>query len=298
MSASSTPAGSSSAATASLPSSIAQAISEMQMPLSTESYAPMYYKSLPEMVQIRRDVPNMPDFVRDVVGTIALIVAGSKTNNDEKEYLARCAAALILLGHGGTDEAHDLVSPLSWPNELPFAYGPPVVVPEQVLTLASYVHALVHRREGPFESEFGMTGFNNADYWAGSALRSPEGAEALPLEEIRTSILNLAQTMSSNPQQQSAASSQAQAQAQASSPPALQQWMQTHFAEQELAFPAWDPRALNELCSNLQQQQQQQQQPAAQTTNDDTLQQFAEQAVLLEMKILLKHTLKAIGYDV
>ncbi len=44
--------------------------------------------------------------------------------------------------------AHDLVSPLSWPNELPFGHGPPVAVPEPVLALASYVHALVHRREG------------------------------------------------------------------------------------------------------------------------------------------------------
>lgn len=249
-----------------LPPTIAQAISDMQMPLSNDSYIPMYYKSLPDMVAIRADAPDMPDFVRDVVATIATI-AGDFPPNSVQEYLARCATALILLGHGGTDEAHDLVSPLSWPNELPFAYGPPVAVPEQVLTLASYVHALVHRREGPFESEFGMTGFSNADYWAGSALRSPEGAEALPLEEIRASILNLS----------------------SSTDPTVQQWVQQHVAGEEHAFPVWDPRVLNELCSTLQAQ------GAAQPK---ALRNFAEQAVLSEIKILLKHTLKAIGYEV
>jgi hypothetical protein len=260
-----------------LPSCIAVAISEMQMPLSSESYVPLYYKSLPEMARIRADAPQADgssDLVRNVVGTIAALTGEQEQEQELLEYWARCATALILLGHGATDEAHDLVSPLSWPNELPFAYGPPVAVPEQVLTLASYVHALVHRREGPHPSEFGMTGFVNADYWAGSALRSPEGAEALPLEEIRTAILQLAAT----PSRQAS--------------PQVQQWVQTHLAAQELAFPVWDPRILNELCANLQ---------AAQTNaapaDTAAIQEFAEQAVLAEIKILLKHALQTIGYN-
>jgi hypothetical protein len=255
--------------TKSLPDVIAQAISDMQMPLSHESYLPMYYKSLPELARIRADAPDIPDFVRDVVGTIAMI-RDDYAPDSVQEYLSRCAVALILLGHGGTDEAHDLVSPLSWPNELPFAYGPPVAVPEQVLSLASYVHALVHRREGPHPSEFGMTGFSNADYWAGSALRSPEGAEALPLDEIRSSIMALATSEDAT----------------------IQQWVQHNVAE-ENAFPVWDPRVLNELCMNLQVAQKEGRQPQP----SPALVHFAEQAVLAEMKILLKHTLKAIGYD-
>ena len=253
----------------SLPDSVAQAINDMQMPLSNDSYKPMYYKSLPDLARIRAEAPDMPDFVKDVVGTIATI-RGDYAPDSVQEYLSRCAAALILLGHGGTDEAHDLVSPLSWPNELPFAYGPPVAVPEQVLTLASYVHALVHRREGPFPSEFGMTGFSNADYWAGSALRSPEGAEALPLDEIRSSIMALAATRQD---------------------PAIQQWVEQNVAGEEHAFPLWDPRVLNELCSNLQAAQKEGKQPPSAAFLE-----FAEQSVLSEMKILLKHTLRAIGY--
>lgn len=260
----------------SLPDTVAQAINDMRMPLDNASYVPMYYKSLPEMARIRADAPDMPDFVRHVVATIATI-SGDYPPDSVQEYLSRCATALILLGHGGTDEAHDLVSPLSWPNELPFAYGPPVAVPEQVLTLASYVHAMVHRREGPFPSEFGMTGFSNADYWAGSALRSPEGAEALPLDEIRSSIVALGTSRQD-------------------ADPAVQQWIQQNVTGEEHAFPVWDPRVLNELCSNLQAAQKDPKpglQPPSQAFLD-----FAEQAVLSEMKILLKHTLKAIGYDV
>jgi hypothetical protein len=260
-----------------LPSSVALAIIEMQMPLSSESYVPLYYKSLPEMARIRAaasQANDVADLVFNVVATIATLTprAADTGEQDQLEYWARCATALILLGHGATDEAHDLVSPLSWPNELEFAYGPPVAVPEQVLTLASYVHALVHRREGPHPSEFGMTGFVNADYWAGSALRSPEGAEALPLEEIRTTILQLAATRQASPQ--------------------VQEWVQTHLAAEELAFPVWDPRVLNELCANLQ---------AAQTSiaaDTAAIQEFAEQAVLAEIKILLKHALQTIGYNI
>jgi hypothetical protein len=273
-----------------LPSSVGLAISEMRMPLSLESYVPLYYKSLPEMARIRADAPqaNISDVVLSVVETIATLTDTPATAADAEgtpvvaepeqiEYWARCATALILLGHGATDEAHDLVSPLSWPNELPFAYGPPVAVPEQVLTLASYVHALVHRREGPHPSEFGMTGFVNADYWAGSALRSPEGAEALPLEEIRTAILHLASTPARK------ASSQ------------VQEWVQTHLAAEELAFPVWDPRVLNELCANLQVAQSN---AAAHTVDTAAIQEFAEQAVLTEIKILLKHALQTIGFNV
>lgn len=273
--------GDNASATRPLPSSVGLAISEMQMPLSLESYVPLYYKSLPEMALIRADAPqaDISDLVRNVVGTIATL-AGTRSATEgagepeQIEYWARCATALMLLGHGATDEAHDLVSPLSWPNELPFAYGPPVAVPEQVLTLASYVHALVHRREGPNPSEFGMTGFVNADYWAGSALRSPEGAEALPLEEIRTAILHLATARQASPQ--------------------VQEWVQTHLAAEELAFPVWDPRVLNELCANLQAAQTN----TAASTDTTAIQEFAEQAVLAEIKILLKHALQTIGYYV
>lgn len=263
-----------------LPDGIARAVSEMQMPLGPDSYTPLYYKSLPEMAQIRADAPDASNMARDVVATVAAIASGggSASDADTTEYLARCATAILLLGHGATDEAHDLVSPLSWPNELAFAYGPPVVVPENVLTLSSYVHALVHRREGPFASEFGMTGFSNADYWAGSALRSPDGAEALPLEEIRDSIMTVA---ASQPRYAQDAT--------------VQQWVQDNVAG-DMAFPVWDPRVLNELCCNLQAQQSKQ--PQAAGVDGGALQAFAEEAILAEMKVLLKHTLKAIGYQV
>ena len=269
-----------------LPPSIVEAIQRMEMPLSPDSYANLYYKSLPEMSEIRRNQPtgatysNSP-LVQDVVGTIALVRGDGYAENTTEDYLSRCATGLILLGLGASDEAHDLVSPLSWPNELPFAYGPPVAVPEHVLCLASYVHALVHRREGLHPSEFGMKGFANADYWAGSALRSPDGAEALPLEEIRASIVTLATQHASYSQDKD-----------------VQDWVQQSVSGVDLQFPVWDPRVLNELCSDLYNAS------TNTSTNSNTigsnstkLQEFAEQAVLTEMRILLKHTLLAIGYE-
>lgn len=265
-----------------LPASIAAALQDMQMPLGPDSYKAMHYKSLEEMVQIRRaaNTIHQNPMTLDVVGTIAVIRTDTFATDSTEEYLARCATALLLLGHGATDEAHDLVSPLSWPNTLEFAYGPPVVVAEQVLSLASYVHALVHRREGPHASEFNMTGFVNADYWAGSALRSPEGAEALPLEEIRSSLLQLASRSTSS---------------------VVQEWTKNNIEADPEAFPVWDPRVLNQLCGTLQKQTTPSPHDTAaqhEALKNVALQAFAEDAFLSEMKILLKHTLRAIGYDV
>jgi hypothetical protein len=246
-----------------LPEYIAKAISTMTVSLSPESYKPLYYKTLEELTQIRDPECTHP-IARDVVSTIRLI-AGSRPSDDD-EYLARCATALILLGHGATDEAHDLVSPLSWPNELPFAYGPAVNTSEEICTLASYIHAMVHRREGPFPSEFGMTGFKNAAYWAGSALKSPTGSQALPLEEFRTAIMDIASISHSNNSQ-------------------VQQWVQKNVPDVD-AFPVWDTRVLTKLCATIQ------------DTPDKEMQEFTEQAVLAEMKVLLKHTLLTIGYSI
>jgi len=126
-----------------------------------------------------------------------------------------------------------------------------------------------------------MKGFANADYWAGSALRSPDGAEALPLEEIRASIVTLATQHASYSQDKD-----------------VQDWVQQSVSGVDLQFPVWDPRVLNELCSDLYNAS------TNTSTNSNTigsnstkLQEFAEQAVLTEMRILLKHTLLAIGYE-
>merc|ERR1712232_1366233 len=79
--------------------------------------------------------------------------------------VALVGKALAYVVHGGLDEAHNLVTPLSWPASTPFA-GPPKTggIAEHD---ASYLHALIHRREGDLIGEFG-TGFHNSNYWWGN----------------------------------------------------------------------------------------------------------------------------------
>lgn len=262
-----------------LPDGIWEAMRSMSMivgPASNDTFPPMMYKSLQELQQVYQQQNRIVHpLAQDVLATIAKLRTKDHENlNCENEYLSRIATALILLGHGYTDECHDLVSSLSWPNELPFAYGPPIdVQSEEILTLASYVHGLVHRKEGPNSSEFGMTGFTNADYWAGTALRSPIGAEALPLREIRHCILVQANNLDANA------------------------WCSKNIESDPDAFPAWDPRLLNELCAMIATFPTTETDPQQQQRNVH-LQDFASRAALVEIQVLLFHTLRLMGYHV
>jgi hypothetical protein len=213
--------------------------------------------------------------------------------DDNQEYMARIAIALLLLGHGYTDEAHCLVSPLSWPRETHFGYGPPVAFcledtndtddDDQGINLAaaSYAHALVHRREGPNPSEFGRTGFQNADYWTG--VRSGGGEETLPVLAVQAAV---------------------QACAVKHGPLAVE-WC-TEAADNSVD---WEPRFLHSLCAEVVE--------SSATVNASTgttgtsgeasaapsvaeihvLGHFAQDAAAAELKVLLGHTLQLAGYD-
>mmetsp|Transcript_19778 Transcript_19778/g.54941 ORF Transcript_19778/g.54941 Transcript_19778/m.54941 type:complete len:225 (+) Transcript_19778:101-775(+) len=95
---------------------------------------------------------------------------------------ARVVCSLCYLAFDGVDEAHNLVTPLSWGGYTEFS-GPPVsssaAAPE-----ARYVHALVHRREGSNPGEFG-TGWNNSGYWTSQTGTHPVMD---PLRDIALSI--------------------------------------------------------------------------------------------------------------
>lgn len=199
----------------------------------------------------------------------------------EYEYTCRIAVALILLGHGYTDEAHDLVSPLTWPRETPFSYGLPAVLTcEKTLAAASYAHALVHRREGPHDSEFGLTGFQNADYWTGAALRSG-GEESLPRAAVAAAVSDIAATKYG-----------AQA----------VEWVR----EAVQKSVDWEPRFLHELCAQVVASATTTT-TAASTTGATTgigngavaasLGEFAQEAAAVELKVLLGHTLQMAGYN-
>lgn len=225
---------------------------------------PMHFKSLDDMVAVR--TPPL-----DVLGTIQSLQQVAPVQNDNTQYLARIATSLLLLGQpdsGGLDEAHDLILNLSWRGDLPYAYGPAVVLTDEPLqALACYVHCLVHRREGPHPSEFQMTGFQNSNYWAGTAMRNLEGAEGLPLERVRLAVAELAA-------------------AAASSSPLAQQFLRDNNCH---SAGGWDPRFLTELCQQVVAHQAQQQQQHA-------LKEFAEQSAIAEVRILLEHVLRLMGF--
>ncbi len=80
---------------------------------------------------------------------------------------ARVAAGLLLLGGGGADECHALVTPLSWPK--PTSFGGPPVIDSEAVAEATYAHALVHRREAwhlgeTFECE-SVSGWHTSKFW-------------------------------------------------------------------------------------------------------------------------------------
>ena len=82
--------------------------------------------------------------VHENVGDTAAQLFGSEVD-DNVLYHGWIALALILLGHGWTDECHNLCTPLSWPDDIHFAHGPSLyaTVHPEVQTLATYVHSLV-----------------------------------------------------------------------------------------------------------------------------------------------------------
>ena len=90
------------------------------------------------------------------------IIEGLGAVSPSTDYVTVLKAALYL-GIGGVDEAHNLVTPLSWGAFTEFGGFP--VFGSVARQDASYVHALVHRAEGWNIGEFGGAGYSNSGYW-------------------------------------------------------------------------------------------------------------------------------------
>jgi PAS domain S-box-containing protein len=250
-----------------LPCLIADAISTLQWPLDRPS-AHTQMKLLPLQ---DLEIPVFPSYGEIHALELVFLIASQASRLVEesptkKEQWATIAAAILLLGHGYADHAHDLIGPLSFHNDLPYFHGPTVIVDPDILAAASLVHSLVHRREGPHPSEFGTTGYINSDFWASAALRSG-GEETLPLSMIRSRLENLASAHGV----------------------AAQQWFQRNFSN-NVMMEEWDPRPVTALCREI-------------VTNDGPsgplnhlLLEFAQQAALTELKVLLEHSLTHLGY--
>jgi len=149
MQASSSPVGEQGTA-GSTSSEVLQKVSEtFQVPVRNQ---PMEYSPEPKASPVGKAVAG--SFVEELLG--------QGLDLDRAEV----GAAVLCLILGGVDEAHNLVTPHSWPA--PTSFGGSPKRSSKVRQEAAYCHVIVHRMEGENIGEFG-TGFNNSNYWIGNA---------------------------------------------------------------------------------------------------------------------------------
>jgi hypothetical protein len=132
-----------------LPPSLANAAASIQWPLGPEATPPLYLTSLENLrdtIRATDERASRFDFLQDLPATIEeLFPTTSSSSSPEERHFGLISLALILLGNGWTDECHNLVTPLSWPDDIHFAYGPSVYsqVSPEARSYATYVHSLV-----------------------------------------------------------------------------------------------------------------------------------------------------------
>ena len=256
-----------------LPTTIASCLPTIQWPLGLGSSPPMMYEPL-DALRNRRSISSstsssspIDGVLSDVAGTIASLTPNGATPDQQQN--AALSVALVLLGHGYTDECHDLVTPLSWGDDTPFG-GPSLrsSASASVIASASYVHSLVHRREAHNVGEYGMVGFANANYWSNAAHRS-SGAGTLPYGEMRQAILEASEQFGQE----------------------AKDWCQERILQEggdDSEY--WESRALHELCDKVSQ--------GSSIHSDDTdLRAFAEAACAVELRVLLRHCLEGAKYE-
>ena len=249
----------------------------------------MYYESLPSLLQLRQNsssgnkkmesplisdvLQNLPDTIDKLVNESNQVMKTTQSdpnsiNNsfDETKHYIMISLALICLGNGLGDEAHALVTPLSW-NEETYFGGPSISsqATEEVVSLASYVHALVHRKEGFAQGEFGMMGYQNANYWS-SATKSYQNGN-VPFEEVRNEVLMLGKEFGKE----------------------AMEWCQEFLIQAGSHDETyWESRALHELCARTSRIEE----------SETNLKRFAEKAAEAELKVLLQCALDRAGYDI
>jgi hypothetical protein len=191
-------------------------------------------------------------------------------HDPESRSFGLLSVALILLGNGLTEEAHSLVTPMSWPEDTHFGFGPSVYtkVTPTAKSFATYVHCLVHRREAFNMGEFGMVGWQNANYWS-NAVKQSTGANDLPHGDLYQQI---GKTLAEFQHDSS-----------------VQNWA----AEHEMLDDGnvyFESRAVHQLCATVLRQ-------AGRENADGKLQEFAELVADTELRVLLGHALQLAGYD-
>ncbi len=219
------------------------------------------------------------DDIPQVIDSMTLTLGDG--SNKANKYYSTLALALIFLGNGFPDECHDLITPLSWQDDTYFG-GPSLTSTisgedasasgsGSVVALASYAHALLHRREGFAQGEFGMMGFQNANYWANAAVANARTnthahTNPLPFQQVKSAVLDVAKEYGKD----------------------AMDWCRETIGDGDESV--WEIRALHELCANVSRDYDNK-------ALSESFKSFAERAAEIELRILLKCSLEHAGYD-
>jgi len=267
-----------------LPAHLVSSISTIRWPLIPNA-TPMYYEPLSSLKQLRQtsnsffkdddkkyDPSSLFPLLQDLDETInSLTIPNDKNDSNLNKHYVTISLALLCLGHGLADEAHDLITPLSWPEDTYFGgISLCTQTSDEVISLASYTHSLLHRREGFANGEFGMIGYQNANYWSNAA-RNSKGSNIIPYGRISTHIVNIANDFGEE----------------------AINWCQEHIIDASDSMNDkiyhWDPRALHELCARTSRDE-------GSTHMVDQLRLFAELSAEIELRLLLQCSLTQAGY--
>ena len=249
-----------------LPAALSGAIPSIRWPLGPSSCPPLYFEPLDGMKLIREKSLQSTPLLDTILDDPPFPTDDS---SPESRHFGIISTALLCLGHGLTDEAHDLVTPLSWPEDTHFGYKSVYSqATSSVRAYASYVHCLVHRREAFNIGEFGMMGFANANYWSNAVMKSP-GVNSLPHLDLVREIGQIAREYNEIP--------------------SVKEWSESHgmLIEHQIdEEPFFESRAVHELCANV-----------LREASNPELQAFAERVAETEVRVLLAYALQNAGYD-
>ena len=262
-----------------------EVVTSIRWSLGPESSPPLFFESL-EKVQKRRQAVtplihlNNEDGALDGLDLAAALVEDKSLDlNTEKGQFGRIALGLILLGHGYTDECHNLVTPMSWGEDVPFAANPSIYseCSPEVKSFATYTHSLVHRREAFHIGEFGLSGFQNAIFWSNMVKKCESTTRSLPHVQWQGAVVALSQESKYKDCDK------------------IQEWCQQHGFEASCSGDvSFKTPAIHQLCEIVLQQQKTNENEKAQS-DQLLLREFAEQLVCKEIQILLHASLEKAG---
>jgi hypothetical protein len=240
----------------SLPNYLSPAIASIHWNLQN-SQNPMYYEPLSSLRNLRKpeSIPSSIEPIMELSKTIEDLTLDTP-NSKENVILS---LALILIGNGFADEAHDLITPLSW-NEDTYFGGPTLVqtVNNDIIAKASYVHMLLHRWEGFAMGEYSMIGYQNSNYWWQATMSRQ--LSSLPLDDIRNIVLQTSKKYGTE----------------------AEDWCIENVCEY------WDARVLSQLCATVSNDA---------SNSSSSLRSFAEKAAEMELRVLLKSCFDQAGYN-